>query len=145
MNWASALATHLLFLSLLTVLLVNTVVNGIVGRRFLALLAADAARRHMVRDLHDGVQQRLVHMIIMLKQAAQALPADHDPAGSLVAEALAQGAEANAELRELVHGIMPAVLTRGGEWVRYSTPDGAEYVAVCLPAFSPDTVHRDES
>jgi len=38
-----------------------------------------------------------------------------------------------------------AVLTRAGEWVRYSTPEGAEYVAVCLPAFSPDTVHRDES
>jgi ethanolamine utilization protein EutQ (cupin superfamily) len=38
-----------------------------------------------------------------------------------------------------------AVLTRAGEWVRYSTPAGAEYVAVCLPAFSPDTVHRDES
>ncbi|MEA2375151.1 MAG: hypothetical protein QOD53_1614 [Thermoleophilaceae bacterium] len=36
-----------------------------------------------------------------------------------------------------------AVLVRGGEWVRYSTPDGAEYVAVCLPAFSPETVHRD--
>jgi ethanolamine utilization protein EutQ (cupin superfamily) len=35
------------------------------------------------------------------------------------------------------------VLTRAGEWVRYSTPGGAEYVAVCLPAFSPDTVHRD--
>jgi uncharacterized cupin superfamily protein len=35
------------------------------------------------------------------------------------------------------------VLVRGGEWVRYSTPGGAEYVAVCLPAFSPDTVHRD--
>ena len=30
-----------------------------------------------------------------------------------------------------------------GEWVRYSTPEGATYVAVCLPAFSPDTVHRD--
>lgn len=40
-----------------------------------------------------------------------------------------------------------AVLTRAGEWVRYSSPeaDGAEYVAVCLPAFSPDTVHRDEA
>jgi mannose-6-phosphate isomerase-like protein (cupin superfamily) len=40
-----------------------------------------------------------------------------------------------------------AVLVRGGEWVRYSTPDaeGAEYIAVCLPAFAPDTVHRDES
>lgn len=35
------------------------------------------------------------------------------------------------------------VLARGGEWVRYSTPDGAEYIAVCLPAFAPDTVHRD--
>jgi mannose-6-phosphate isomerase-like protein (cupin superfamily) len=39
-----------------------------------------------------------------------------------------------------------AVVTRPGEWVRYSTPetDGAEYIAVCVPAFSPDTVHRDE-
>jgi ethanolamine utilization protein EutQ (cupin superfamily) len=39
-----------------------------------------------------------------------------------------------------------AVLTKAGEWVRYSTPgpSGAEYVAVCLPAFSPATVHRDE-
>jgi mannose-6-phosphate isomerase-like protein (cupin superfamily) len=36
------------------------------------------------------------------------------------------------------------VLARAGEWVRYSTPEGAEYVAVCLPAFSPDTVHRDD-
>jgi ethanolamine utilization protein EutQ (cupin superfamily) len=38
-----------------------------------------------------------------------------------------------------------AVLARGGEWVRYSTPGGASYVAVCLPAFSPDTVHRDDA
>jgi len=39
-----------------------------------------------------------------------------------------------------------AVAARAGEWVRYSTPaaGGAEYIAVCLPAFSPDTVHRDE-
>ena len=38
-----------------------------------------------------------------------------------------------------------AVLTRRGEWVQYSTPnpEGAEYIAVCLPAFSPETVHRD--
>jgi mannose-6-phosphate isomerase-like protein (cupin superfamily) len=38
-----------------------------------------------------------------------------------------------------------AVLSRRGEWVRYSTPepDGAEYIAICLPAFSPETVHRD--
>ncbi len=39
-----------------------------------------------------------------------------------------------------------AVITMPGEWVRYSTPgaEGAEYVAVCLPAFSPATVHRDQ-
>ena len=38
-----------------------------------------------------------------------------------------------------------AVVTRPGEWIRYSCPEdgGAEYIAVCLPAFSPDTVHRD--
>jgi len=38
-----------------------------------------------------------------------------------------------------------AVIVAAGEWVRYSTPgaEGAEYIAVCLPAFSPQTVHRD--
>ncbi|MCB0714237.1 MAG: AraC family ligand binding domain-containing protein [Ignavibacteriae bacterium] len=38
-----------------------------------------------------------------------------------------------------------AIVTKPGEWVRYSTPEsgGAEYIAVCLPAFSPETVHRD--
>jgi ethanolamine utilization protein EutQ (cupin superfamily) len=36
-----------------------------------------------------------------------------------------------------------AVLVPGGEWVRYSTPEGASYIAVCLPAFAPETVHRD--
>jgi ethanolamine utilization protein EutQ (cupin superfamily) len=36
-----------------------------------------------------------------------------------------------------------AVLAQAGEWVRYKTPDGAKYVAICLPAFSPDNVHRD--
>lgn len=38
-----------------------------------------------------------------------------------------------------------AIITYAGEWIRYSTPnpEGAEYVAVCLPAFSPETVHRD--
>jgi len=38
-----------------------------------------------------------------------------------------------------------AIMLSGGEWVQYSTPeaDGAQYIAVCLPAFSPETVHRD--
>jgi mannose-6-phosphate isomerase-like protein (cupin superfamily) len=39
-----------------------------------------------------------------------------------------------------------AIIVKAGEWVQYSSPDpaGAEYIAVCIPAFSPQTVHRDE-
>jgi mannose-6-phosphate isomerase-like protein (cupin superfamily) len=37
-----------------------------------------------------------------------------------------------------------AVLARAGERVRYSTPEGAEYVAICVPAFSPESVHRED-
>jgi ethanolamine utilization protein EutQ (cupin superfamily) len=37
-----------------------------------------------------------------------------------------------------------AVIARAGEWVRYSTPQGAKYISVCMPAFAPGIVHRDE-
>lgn len=40
-------------------------------------------------------------------------------------------------------GAGQAVIAHKGEWIQYSTPDGAEYIAVCLPAFSPETVHSD--
>lgn len=36
-----------------------------------------------------------------------------------------------------------AVIAHAGEWVRYSTPEGADYIAVCVPAFTPESVHRD--
>ena len=51
--------------------------------------------------------------------------------------------ETNVETLEVNAG--EAVITRADEWVRYSTPgnNGAEYIAVCCPAFSPETVHRD--
>ncbi|HKY07423.1 MAG TPA: cupin [Candidatus Binatia bacterium] len=56
--------------------------------------------------------------------------------------------ELQVETRSAVHKVTAgqAILVAAGEWVRYSTPGaaGAEYVAVCLPAFSPQTVHRDE-
>ena len=57
---------------------------------------------------------------------------------------LAGALRVESESGSLEVGAGQAVLVRGGEWVRYSTPGGAEYVAICLPAFSPDTVHRDE-
>jgi signal transduction histidine kinase len=76
--------------------------------------AADQSRRRIERDLHDGAQQRLVHAVIVLKLALRAvLNADAD-AGELVAEALRHAEQANFELRELAHGILPAALTRGG-------------------------------
>ena len=78
------------------------------------LAAADDARRRVVRDLHDGAQQRLVHTIITLKLARRALGADQADAALLVSQALEEAEEANAELRELAHGVPPAALTRGG-------------------------------
>jgi signal transduction histidine kinase len=78
------------------------------------LTEADEARRRVVRDLHDGAQQRLVHTIVTLKLAQRALQGDDGKAESLISEALEQAQQGNAELRELAHGILPAVLTQGG-------------------------------
>jgi len=78
------------------------------------LSAADDARRRVVRDLHDGAQQRLVHAIVTLKLAQRAFRKGEGKAEPLVEEALKHAQQGNAELRELAHGILPAVLTRGG-------------------------------
>ena len=76
--------------------------------------ATTEERRRMVRDLHDGAQQRLVHAVITLKMALGELGSGDEKVEALVREALDQASDANAELRELVHGIMPGVLTTGG-------------------------------
>ena len=99
--------------------LVATAVSNAAARAELAasrariLSAGDDARRRVVRDLHDGAQQRLVYAIVALKLAQGSLEPG-DPAAPLVAEALAATQEGNAELRELAHGILPGALTRGG-------------------------------
>jgi signal transduction histidine kinase len=86
----------------------------LVASRARVVAAADAARRKIERDLHDGAQQRLVQTVVTLKLACQTLREGDGEAESVVADALAHAVEANAELRELAHGILPAVLTRGG-------------------------------
>jgi quercetin dioxygenase-like cupin family protein len=57
--------------------------------------------------------------------------------------------ELEVETRQTVHRVAKgqAIIVPAGEWVRYSTPaaEGAQYIAVCLPAFAPETVHRDPS
>ena len=76
--------------------------------------AADEERRRIVRDLHDGAQQRLVHTIVTLKLARVGLERGEPGAIRLVDEALANAQRATGELRELVHGILPSVLIHGG-------------------------------
>jgi signal transduction histidine kinase len=78
------------------------------------LSAGDEARRRVVRDLHDGSQQRLVHAIIALKLAQRAVDEDPERLKALLDEALSHAEQGNADLRELAHGILPSVLTRGG-------------------------------
>jgi signal transduction histidine kinase len=76
--------------------------------------AADDERRRVVRDLHDGAQQRLVHTVITLKLAQQALAQGAENGPLLVQEALGHAERGVVVVRELAHGIMPAVLTHGG-------------------------------
>jgi signal transduction histidine kinase/tRNA A-37 threonylcarbamoyl transferase component Bud32 len=78
------------------------------------LVAGDEARRRVVRDLHDGAQQRLVHAIVSLKFAQRALQDNDAEAPSLVGDALDAVEQGNKELRELARGILPTILTRGG-------------------------------
>jgi PAS domain S-box-containing protein len=71
-------------------------------------------RQRVVRDLHDGAQQRLVHAVINLKLALREQGPGNEPLHELLVEALGHAEQANSELRELAHGILPAVLTSGG-------------------------------
>ncbi len=100
--------------------LVATAISNLQARAELAAsrariaAAADDERRRVVRDLHDGAQQRLVHTVITLKLAQQALAKGAENGPLLLQEAIGHAERAMAEVRELAHGILPSVLTHGG-------------------------------
>ena len=100
--------------------LVATAISKLRARAELAasrariVAAADEERRRVVRDLHDGAQQRLVHTVITLNLADRALTNGAADGPALVKEALSHAEDTMTELRELAHGILPAVLTDGG-------------------------------
>jgi signal transduction histidine kinase len=100
--------------------LVATAISNIEARSDVAasrariVAAADDERRRVVRDLHDGAQQRLVHTVVTLKLARQALEQGNEAARVLLDEAIDHAQRATAEVRELAHGILPTALTRGG-------------------------------
>jgi PAS domain S-box-containing protein len=88
--------------------------TDLAASRARVVAAADEERRRVVRDLHDGAQQRLVHTVITMKLARRALEHGDGTASALVTEAIEHAQQATAEVRELAHGILPPVLTRGG-------------------------------
>jgi PAS domain S-box-containing protein len=88
--------------------------DQLTASRARVLAAADDARRRVARDLHDGAQQRLVHTIVTLKLARQALRDHKGDAQALVDEGLGYADGAITDLRELSHGILPSGLIRGG-------------------------------
>jgi PAS domain S-box-containing protein len=100
--------------------LVATAIANVAARSELAasrariVAATDEERRRVVRDLHDGAQQRLVQTVMTLKLAEGALQNGEQDAPALVSQALENAEQATTELRELAHGILPAVLTQGG-------------------------------
>lgn len=86
----------------------------LMASRARVVAAADESRRHLQRDVHDGAQQRLVQTVINLKLARQALTEHPWPAAHLIDESLLHAERANAELRDVVRGVLPASLARGG-------------------------------
>ena len=76
--------------------------------------AADETRRRIERDLHDGVQQRLVSLGLDLRAAQAAVPAELPELGAQLGRVAEGLGEALEELRELSHGIHPAILSEGG-------------------------------
>jgi signal transduction histidine kinase len=87
--------------------------EALIASRERLVKAANDARHQLQRDVHDGAQQRLVHTILALKLArdrgAHGMSTD-----ALIQEALTHAEEANRQLRDLVRGILPVALTRGG-------------------------------
>jgi signal transduction histidine kinase len=81
------------------------------SQRVCLLAAGDEARRRVARDLHDGAQQRLVQTMLTLKVAQEALADNEGTAESFIGEALKHIEQANVELRELAHGMLPRSLT----------------------------------
>jgi signal transduction histidine kinase len=89
-------------------------VEDLRGARERIIAAADEERRRIQRDLHDGAQQRLVSLALILSMAESRLESDLGRAAELIAQAREEAQHAIAELRELAGGIHPAVLSDHG-------------------------------
>jgi signal transduction histidine kinase len=89
-------------------------VEDLRGARERIIAAADEERRRIQRDLHDGAQQRLVSLALILSMAESRLQSEPERAAELIAQAREEAQQAIGELRELAGGIHPAVLSDHG-------------------------------
>jgi signal transduction histidine kinase len=89
-------------------------VEDLRGARERIIAAADEERRRIQRDLHDGAQQRLVSLALILSMAESRLQSEPERAAQLIAQAREEAQQAIGELRELAGGIHPAVLSDHG-------------------------------
>jgi PAS domain S-box-containing protein len=99
----------------------------VAASRARVVAAGDEERRRVVRDLHDGAQQGLVHTIVTLELASRAREEGQDGAQALLAEALEHARRAHDDLRDLSQGILPAALRTGG------LPAGIEMLVSRMP------------
>lgn len=99
--------------------------------------AADAERRKIERDLHDGAQQRLVSLSLKLGMAQNRLPDDDATTAQLIAEAHEESRLALSELRDLARGIHPAILTDRGLGAALEDLAGRATTPVTIAAVPP--------
>ncbi|HEY6760402.1 MAG TPA: GAF domain-containing protein [Baekduia sp.] len=103
------------FTELVATAIANTEARAaLAASRARIVAATDEERRRVVRDLHDGAQQRLVHTVVTLTMAQRAARNGEEDVPALLTEALDNAKQATNELRELAHGILPGALTNGG-------------------------------
>jgi signal transduction histidine kinase len=103
------------FARLLDTAVANAEARGeLIASRARLLAASDEARRRFERDLHDGVQQRLVSLALELRAAEAIAPPDHEELAAQLASVADGLAGALDDLRELSRGIHPAILSEGG-------------------------------
>jgi len=103
------------FTELVAVAIANAASRAdLAASRVRIVAAADEARRRIERDLHDGVQQRLISLGFILRAAQAATPADLDELAAELSHAAEEIGKVQDELQEIARGIHPAVLAEGG-------------------------------
>jgi signal transduction histidine kinase len=112
--YAAFLGAALLANFVAGVVATRQVVLALNASRARIVAAADAARRQVERDLHDGAQQRLIALGLKLRAAQAAVAADQIALKTELSEAISDLLEVSHELQEISRGIHPAILSQGG-------------------------------